>query len=251
MGINITPHLRYIPKIYLAIFICLIAIILAVTVTPTTASAQDHRAVIFIAGRKSTGDSAIVDFSSIRQKLRNDIPANRFFYFSYAFFISPSPDRSPGWKDLDFHKTPIYSIAEANDGNIEWHVKTLDWLIEQIINEDPQSVIYIVGYSSGGVIPLAWAGSQTTDAKLKHIHRVITLDTPLRGVISKEKVKEKFPILSNFLEPILGKVINYLTEDSDTVRNKLPLGISKVKTVSIDNLDDHIVNGMPCGELDH
>jgi len=86
---------------------------------------------------------------------------------------------------------PNYTNGDNNTSNdtglpLHLQAQVLHWLEQQIVAAHPDAVIDVVGYSLGGIVAYDWAATYPED--MSHIHRLLTIDSPLGGIDASAQV---------------------------------------------------------------
>ena len=142
------------------------------------------RKVIFILGINTKGypDSCmdtppdINQFNNLGTALKDIVPKSDIVWFSYNF---------DSYCDPGIYQQPKYSQLNTCDG-IDKAEDELERLVGKLIEQSPDVKLNIVAHSMGGLVAAYWASQkrkQTNGQEFlrKHIHSIITLDSPLNG----------------------------------------------------------------------
>lgn len=162
---------------------CIAAMLMTVTLT-SSASMQvagpPDRKIIFISGLGShsyPGEYQVVnDWLHVRIALYEDsevqarlsLQPEDFLYFSYRGFYYGN----------NFSQ-PLYNPDDTCN-----YVGTSASHLDDLIKSFPNSEFDIITHSLGGVVAAYWAAEIADNCDLWRVHSIITLDSPLKGVVS-------------------------------------------------------------------
>lgn len=189
-----------------------------------------QRIVLFVPGIGTDTQQARANFQYARQilsSLPQGVRPDRYAYFSYA----------RRWFNDDY-EYPDYTEDDTKSGAVVYHQYTLSQMVDRLVLESGGSPkIDIIGYSLGGVVATQWASfqipfeneQQRGASRLRYIHRVIVLDSPLGGI--NHGVLAPWPSLLGWK---FGHAMDYLWNDSENIRLDVPRSFFRADIVTLD-----------------
>jgi len=160
----------------------------------------EHRYVLFLQGITSkssqSGPPLSGDFQNIEDHLR-DQGFYQFVYFSYAAATSYQRGElmCRGWGDASCTSDPnadlgdlasLFLSPEYEDADtkisVDRQADALDWLIGQIIKQDPLAIIDIIGFSLGGIIATHWGSRTAGSIYYPNMQALVIMGSPVGGI---------------------------------------------------------------------
>jgi pimeloyl-ACP methyl ester carboxylesterase len=156
---------------------------------PSPAPIERDRKIVLIAGVMSynlpSDPAAVNGWAAIRSAIQHDsslgsqLQDEDFLYFSYSGFYVQGSSRfsMPFYKKEDTFPSPS-NVPSSLSHTVPFEALLLD----NLIDEFPESEFDLIGHSLGGVIATYWAATQEDADKLKRVRTIITLGSPLKGM---------------------------------------------------------------------
>lgn len=243
--------------------------------SPSTQNEFEHRHVIFLNGINSqSSDPAHPledNFKNIEGALREK-GLNKIVYFSYAAatagsraelmcaaWVDPACHIGPGQQAGDLaslYLSPVYSVEDTKV-DIDKQADALEWLVGQIVKQDAEAEIDLLGFSLGGIIATRWASRPSGSAYSNHVHGIATMGSPLGGIPLAGSFLDgcnitdircwfwKNKLLSKYGDVVAAQLQLPIDDPDASIIDDLR-GILKNKSIlfiSIQSTDDFTVNG--------
>lgn len=162
-----------------------------------------QRYVILAAGINSSTGSIDSDLGDIREDLRTAFGVNHFVNFSYhaAVALQRGELYCIGWGsvgcsrgDGNLPSLDLRAIYDASDTqiSIDKQADAMNYLVGQIVRQNPSANIDIIGFSLGGIVAARYGAKYSSNS---HIHAIITLESPLGGIFGAKSVIDGNPIM--------------------------------------------------------
>lgn len=247
-----------------------------------------HRYVVLIDGIRSQAPAspdapgAKEDFAQVRAGLMGTV--GHFVYFSYrpgaefphvpqfycngwacapqgAAPLRPRPDAPVATMGrlASVVADPVYSFGDTL-ASVDDQAEVLDWLLGQVVEQDPAATIDLVGFSLGGVIGARWAARHAANpAAHQHVHGLVLIDSPVGGIPLAGPALDgcrSTPVVGQpgcwllglGLRLLFGEQVLAQLQAPDTasgsVVSALP-GALAFDVTSIQSSTDYLVNGQP------
>jgi len=129
--------------------------------------------------------AAVNGWAPIRSAIQHDpsfgwqLHDEDFLYFSYSGVYTEGPSRF----SMPFYRKEDTFPGPSNAPSPLSHTVPFEAiLLDNLIDEFPESEFDLIGHSLGGVIATYWAANQEDTGKLKRVRTIITLGSPLKGM---------------------------------------------------------------------
>jgi pimeloyl-ACP methyl ester carboxylesterase len=180
------------------------------TIAYTLGSQPVTQAILYITGIASSGDcmtpfddAGHQGWNWLTNRLKQDYGLADDSFIEYIYRDggdqdggNPAPDCSTSNAWTYDEKDACWSLnssidpgnngpaAPAGSGNPAGQAEKLRQFIDQYILDHPGVKLSIVGHSQGGVLGAYLSAHYLGDAKVRQIHSIVTLDSPLQGINS-------------------------------------------------------------------
>ena len=243
---------------------------LPISARPTYAAPSDlsERYVIFLDGIDSQSDGIAPlnhSFDAIEGHLRA-LGVTHFAYFSYGAAQFGANAYCMGWGTLacepkpiidgpmdliDFQLPPSYAKDQTHR-QINQQADVLEWLIGQIVFQNPTAQIDLVGYSLGGVVASYW-GSHTggTSIYRPNVRSITLIESPVGGIplagvaLGDCGINLYCPALQFFYGKDILRQLQIPADAPGSIIGTLPQAALNFPLTSIQSSADYLVNGEP------
>jgi hypothetical protein len=261
------PHARRLLASFLALLLLTPLLSLTAPAAPASADEPAHRYLVYLPGATSDGALALSDFSAIDQSLRQPGPdsvgeplaASVYFSYAAASAAAANAPRCVGWgleacdpdgNLVSLSLPPVYAVQDTRASAPDDHAATLGWLLGQIVRQDPQARIDLVGFSLGGVIASRWAAQQDgLDGLVGHVHALVLLESPVGGVPAGVAPASRVLLEAAFGAPVLDALAPpadpTCAGDTSSFVCSLRQAATRLDVTSIESGADYFVNGAP------
>lgn len=232
-----------------------------------------HRYILFLAGVNSSSASNDEPLEGRFEKIKDTlaasgIPESNFVYFSYGA-LEHEIFYCLGWGDdncsedpqaptdlVDLSTTPVYS-SDKTHLSIPEQAQVLDWLIDQIIKQDEQAEIDLIGFSLGGIVASYWAAEIAKAPNDNNIRGLVLLESPVGGIpLAKSFIRgcDGFApacrIWGSALRGLFGETVLkelQVVDDEQTIDESIIDSLTKAPNrfavTSIQSKNDYLVTG--------